>query len=76
MGKDVEKEMLSAREAANGTMELWVLFDTDEEVVQAKEWMKGKQKVKTLIPITEENARKAQQSHRKEIAKKMNIKEN
>ena len=32
MARDVEKEMLSARDTSKGTMEIWVLFDTVEQV--------------------------------------------
>jgi hypothetical protein len=74
MARDVEKEMLSARDTSKGTMEIWVLFDTVEQVEQAKEWMKGKQKVKTLVPMTGLEAEKRQEKRKKEIAKHYGIK--
>jgi hypothetical protein len=75
MARDVEKEMLSARDTSKGTMEIWVLFDTVEQVEQAKEWMKGKQKVKTLTPMTAEDAEERRAKARKQIAKKLGIKD-
>lgn len=48
----VSDSMESARSVANGTLALRVLFDTDEEVAEALEWMKGKQKVKNLIVLS------------------------
>jgi len=71
MERNVEKDMEQARDLSNGTMPLCVLFDTDEQVEAARTWMKGKQKVKKLIPITVENSRKEQEKRRKAIHKKL-----
>jgi hypothetical protein len=46
--KNVVKQMEDARALANGTMEIYVTFKTQEEIDLAEEWMKGKQKVKNI----------------------------
>ena len=70
MARDVVAFMESARDLAKGTMEMCVLFATDEEVAEATAWMVGKQKVKTLTPMTHaESARRHAGAH-KQIAKK------
>jgi len=73
--KKVEQSMESARDVANGTMEMWVVFDTKEEVDVALAWMKGKRKAKNLTPLTKEESAKRKSRRRKEIAKSMGIKE-
>jgi len=73
--KKIHQSMESARDTANGTMEMWIQFDTEEEVQIAKDWMKGKRKVKTLEPLTREESDKRKAKKRKEIARKMGIKE-
>lgn len=73
--KKVQQSMALARDAANGTMEMWVQFDTEEEVRIAEDWMKGKRKVKNLEPLTREKSDKRKSKKRKEIARKMGIKE-
>ena len=74
MARDIAKEMDSARKLANGTMFMWIIFDTREEVDAAREWMKGKQKVKTLTPMTAEDAENARAKLRKKAAKKVTSK--
>lgn len=74
MPRSVAKEMESARVLSQGTMSVWVIFDTDVEVEEAVSWMKGKQKVKTLIPMTPATADKLQDKKKKEIAKHYGIK--
>ena len=71
----VEQAMESARDTARGTMELWVRFDTAEEVAVAVEWMSGKRKVKNLTPITQAESEKRKNKKYKEIARNMGIKE-
>lgn len=44
--------MEGARAVSKGTMPINVVFDTEEEVKEARLWMKGKQKVGKLNPIT------------------------
>jgi hypothetical protein len=73
----VADQMEAARAASNGTMEMWVVFQTEPEVAEAEKWMKGKQKVKSLTPLTREaaDARKAEtraayETARKKLAKK------
>lgn len=73
--KKIHASMESARDVCKGTMEMWVLFDTPEEVRIAKDWMKGKRKVKTLTPMTREESEKRKTKRRKEIAASMGIKE-
>ncbi len=46
--KDLAKYMEAARNMANGTMPLYIAFDTQEDIDAATAWMKGKQKVKLL----------------------------
>lgn len=71
----IEKRMESARDVANGTMEMWVVLETQEEVKIAKAWMKGKRKAKNLEPLTVEESDKRKAKRRKEIARSMGIKE-
>lgn len=73
----VADQMEAARAASNGTMEVWVVFQTDAEVDEANKWMKGKQKVKSLTPLTRADAdarkaatRAAYEDARKKLAKK------
>lgn len=65
---DVEARMESARDLAGGTMDMWVIFDTEEEVTEALAWKKGKHKVSTIEPITKEEAERRHQRRYKEIA--------
>ena len=67
--REVGKEMEAARTLANGTMQVWVIFDTDEQVQEAKAWMKGRQKVKNLEPITAQEASARKNRRRREIEK-------
>lgn len=71
----VEEQMESCRTLSNGTMPINVLFDTEEEVKQAKAWMKGKRKVKTLFPMTKAESEKRHIEARAAIAKKLGIEE-
>jgi len=74
MARNIESEMESARTLSKGTMDVWVILDTEEDVVTANAWMKGKQKVKTLVPMTGLEAEKRQEKRKKEIAKHYGIK--
>ena len=70
----VVKSMESARDVAKGTMEMWVIFDTDEEVTEAREWMKARQKVKNLTPMTAEESAARHARAMIQIAEKYGIK--
>ena len=68
MSRNVEKEMESARDLGKGTMGIWVVFDTKEQVSEAKKWMKGKQRVKNLEPLTTEDAEVRRKKRFQEIS--------
>ena len=59
--------MESARTTSKGTMPIWVLFDTEEQVTEAKAWMKGKKNVKLVEPMTKAEAEARRAARYKEI---------
>ncbi|QGH74877.1 hypothetical protein MAL1_00131 [Bacteriophage DSS3_MAL1] len=71
----VAKIMEGARETGKGTMEMWVHFATEEEVAEAKAWMKGKRNVKNLTPMTPDEAERRRAEKKAEIAKRYGISE-
>lgn len=71
----IEERMTSAQKMAQGTVSMWVVFDTKDEVSHALNWMKGKIKVKNLTPLTHEQATKKKDNKRKEMARALGIKE-
>lgn len=69
----VEKRMEGARDISMGTMPMGILFNTDEEVKAAREWMKGKRRVKNLHPMTHEENERIKEEHRVTIAEKLGV---
>lgn len=70
---DVASIMESAREVSKGVMELWVLFPTEADVEEAEAWMKGKHKVKLLVPMTPEESERRHAVAFKKVAKKTKV---
>lgn len=49
---NLDAYMESAQASAGGTMAMFVVVPTDEDVAAAVKWMKGRKNVKNLTPIT------------------------
>lgn len=71
---DIPARMESAKALGGGVMEMWVLFDTEAEVKEATTWLKGRQKVKNLTPMTTDEAERRCAVRHKEIAAHYGIK--
>jgi hypothetical protein len=69
----VAQSMESARVLAQGTMEMWVQFTTEEEVVEAEAWMKGKRNTKNLTPLTAKDADTRRDAKRLATAQSLGI---
>ncbi len=46
--KAVDQQMDVGRKMSNGTMELYIVFTTPDEIDYARKWLIGKQKVKNI----------------------------